>query len=115
MKRICSGELGDSAKAIEITGAQVQAWLAQVSDLCLNTITFSECASTALGLENPITPLRVHYVCLRVENQPRMPPSLSSHSIKTSFLCFRDFDNSEGFANNLVNFNLAVLVFKNLF
>lgn len=67
MKRICSGELGDSAKAIEITGAQVQAWLAQVSDLCLNTITFSEYASTALGLENPITPLRVHYVCLRVE------------------------------------------------
>lgn len=66
MKRICSGELGDSAKAIEITGAQVQAWLAQVSDLRLNTITFSEYASIALRLENPITPLWIHYVCLRV-------------------------------------------------
>lgn len=62
MNRIYSGELGDSSKAIEIMGAQVQAWLAQVLDLRLNAITFAECASTALGLENPITPLRVHYV-----------------------------------------------------
>lgn len=64
------GELGDSAKATEITGALAQARMAQVSDLCLNTITFSECASTSLGLDAPITPLRVHYVhyvCLRVK------------------------------------------------
>lgn len=70
MNRIYSGELSDSAKAIEITGAEAQARTAQVSDLCLNTIPFSKCASTALRLENPITPLRVHYVhyvCLRVE------------------------------------------------
>lgn len=50
MNRIYSGDLSDSAKAIEITGAEAQARMAQVSDLGLNTITFSKCASTAIGL-----------------------------------------------------------------
>lgn len=50
MNRIYSGELSDSAKAIEITGTEAQARMAQVSNLGLNTITFSKCASTALGL-----------------------------------------------------------------